>query len=62
MARVLVAAFSASVVAVGSVSPAVFLVWKKANSGAPCLASGLGFSARGGSVVAVIALCATLRD
>ena len=62
MARVGVAAFSACVAAVSSVSPAVFFVRKKANAGAPFLASRLGVSARGGSVVAVVLVCAILRD
>ena len=60
--RVLFAAFSACVAAVSSVSPAVFCVWKKANTRTPFLAPGLGVSARGGSVVAVIAMFAPLRD
>ena len=62
MVRVLVAAFSICVAAVSSVNPAVFFVRKKANVGATILASRLGASARGGSVVAVVALFAILRD
>ena len=60
--RVLVAAFSARVAAVSSVSPAVFFVRKKVNAGAAFLASRLGVSVRGGSVVVLVAVCATLRD
>ena len=62
MARVLVAVFSASVATVSYASPAVFLVREKANAGAPFLVSWLGFGACDGSVVAVSALCAILRD
>ena len=62
VAWVLVAAFSASVAAVSSVSTAVFPVLKKANTGTTFLALGLGFSARGDSVVTVGTLCAILRD
>ena len=57
VARVLVAAFSANVAAVSSVSPAVFLVRKKANAGAPFLASGLGFSVRGLRLVRCVPFC-----
>ena len=59
---VLVAAFSASVAAVSSVSPAVFLVRKKVYTGASFLVSGLGCSTRGDSVIVVSSLCVVLRD
>ena len=62
VARVFVAAFSARVAAVGSMNPAVFFVRKKANAGATFLASRLRVSACGDSVVAVVAVCAILRD
>ena len=60
--RVIVTAFSARVAAVSSVNSAVFFVRKKVNARAPFLASGLGSSARSGSVVTVGALCTTLCD
>ena len=70
MVWVLVAAFSASVTAVSSMSPAVFLVLKKKDTRTTFLASGLGSNARVGSsgpgalggVVAVVSLCAILCD
>ena len=58
----MIATFSTSVAAVSPVSPALFLVLKEADAGAMFLVSGLGFSARGGSGVAVGLLCDILRD
>lgn len=59
VASVAVAAFSACVAAVSSVSPAVFSVRKEVNAGAAFLASRLGIR---GSVVAVVVLGTILRD
>ena len=70
VAWVLVAAFSVSVAAVGSVSPAVFFMLKEAGAGTTFLALGLGSNAHGGSlgpgaligVVTFVAMCAILRN
>ena len=62
VARVAVAAFSAGVAAVSSVSPAIFFVRKKANDGSAFLVFRFGGSARGGSAIAIVALCAILCD